>query len=76
MENKPAIIVSGNKNNMQPWYEENASVPWKSSPTLRTPSAAPVTHEQRMAKQTGGNGTSSGPCRQKRARPLHRILRT
>lgn len=22
MENKPAIIVSGNKNNMQPWYEE------------------------------------------------------
>lgn len=22
MENKPAIIVSGNKNNMRPWYEE------------------------------------------------------
>lgn len=22
MENKPAIVVSGNKNNMQPWYEE------------------------------------------------------
>ena len=22
MENKPAIIVSGNKNNMQPWYEQ------------------------------------------------------
>ncbi len=22
MENRPAIIVSGNKNNMQPWYEE------------------------------------------------------
>ena len=22
MENKPAIIVSGSKNNMQPWYEE------------------------------------------------------
>ncbi len=22
MENKPAIIVSGNKYNMQPWYEE------------------------------------------------------
>lgn len=42
MENKPAIIVSGSKNNMQPWYEENASEPWKNWPTLRTPSAAPV----------------------------------
>ena len=45
MENKPAIIVSGNKNNMQPWYEEKCKRSLEElahlADTIRRPGDAP-----------------------------------
>ena len=45
MENKPAIIVSGNKNNMQPWYEEKCKRALEElahlADTIRRPGEAP-----------------------------------
>lgn len=45
MENKPAIIVSGNKNNMQPWYEEKCKRALEElahlADTIRRPGDAP-----------------------------------
>lgn len=45
MENKPAMIVSGNKNNMQPWYEEKCKRALEElahlADTIRCPGDAP-----------------------------------
>ena len=45
MENKPTIIVSGNKNNMQPWYEEKCKRALEElahlADTIRRPGDAP-----------------------------------
>ena len=45
MENKPAIIVSGNTNNMQPWYEEKCKRALEElahlADTIRRPGDAP-----------------------------------